>query len=476
MLTLLQPIWLLAYTGIIVPIVIHLWHVKQGKTLKVGSLAFLQQSSKQQSTSLKITDWLLLLIRCLLIILLALLLAKPQWQSQPKPNEQKAWLVLDANDPLTAYHHFKPSIDSLLAGNNELHLLQQGFPKFDLKDTNSFTKDSRNSQAYWLLYQQLLSTNKGGYVFTDRQVQHFAGTATATNTRFKWISYTSTDTANKWLTSAYKTYDDSVIVSIANSTPKGTSIENKTLTFSNGIQGDIAIKGQVATLNTNTIDSINIDTSTLVIAIYANQFTEDANYVKAALEAIKKVSKRNMVISVASNANQLPKQIDWLFWLSDNPIAITTTTTHIVQYQAGNVAKQTTWLRNTDIGIKQSITNHTDIPIWQDGFGNNLLAINQQQPNIYKLYTHFNPSWNDFVWNDNFPSLLSVLLFTEPNTNSKDIREIDANVLHNIDSKTAQSHIDYTTLKDLSAFIWLLAFALLVVERWLSFTTKNSIA
>ncbi len=475
MLTLLQPIWLLASTGIIVPIVIHLWHVKQGKTLKVGSLAFLQQSSKQQSTSLKITDWLLLIIRCLLIIALALLLAKPQWQSQPKTNEQKAWLVLDANDPLTAYHHFKPSIDSLLAGNNELHLLQQGFPKFDLKDSVAFIKDRSNNQAYWLLYQQLLNTNSTGYVFTDRQVKHFAGTATAINTRFKWISYTSTDTANKWLAGAYKTYDDSVLVSIASSSPKATCLDNKTLAFTNGEQGDIAIKGQLVVLEANITDTITIDTTTLVIAIYANEFTEDANYVKAALEAIKKVSKRNMVVNIASATNQLPKQIDWLFWLSDSPINITSDAKHTIQYQVGKIAEQTTWLSNTDIGIRQSITNHTDIPIWQDGFGSNLLAINQLQPNIYKLYTHFNPSWNDLVWNDNFPALLSELLFAEPNTNSKDIREIDANNLYNIDNKTAQSPIDYTTLQDLSAFIWLLAFVLLLIERYLSFTTKNSI-
>jgi hypothetical protein len=474
LLTLLQPIWLLAATGTIVPIVIHLWHVKQGKTLKVGSLAFLQQSSKQQSTSLKITDWLLLLIRCLLIILLALLLAKPQWQSTPKANTQKGWLVVAANQPLTIYHACKSVIDSLLANNYELHLLQKGFPKFALADSNQLANDTLQAQAYWLLYQQLMATSANGYVFTDRQAQHFAGTATAINKRFKWLSYSSKDPANTWLINAYTTFNDSVMVNIGSSRTSGTTISNTTVAFKNGVSEGVLLQGQNISLAAKPSDTIRIDTATQVMAIYAKEYIADAEYVKAALVAIKAYTKRKLQILVTSNEADLPKQMDWLFWLSDSPVSTTSKANNILAYQAGKTIVENTWLSHTDIGITKAISNHTDLPIWQDGRGNYLLTVNEQNPNNYKLYTHFNPSWNDLVWHQQFPSLLAELLYKEPMMDSQDKREIDANTLKpSIENDGALQKIP-TTITDISQWIWLLAFVVLLAERWLSFTTKNS--
>ncbi|MFC4231560.1 BatA domain-containing protein [Parasediminibacterium paludis] len=474
MLTLLQPIWLLACIGIIVPIVIHLWHVKRGKTLQVGSLAFLQQSSKQQSTSLKITDWLLLLIRCLLIILLALLLAKPQWQSTPKAEAQKGWLVVDANQPLRTYYACKPVIDSLLANKYELHLLQKGFPKFTLADSNQLANDTLQAKAYWLLYNQLMATNASGYLFTDRQLQHFKGTATVIDKRFKWISYSNVDTTNTWLINAYATYQDSVVVNIANSTPSGTTISSITIAFKNGVSEGVLLQGQNISLAVKPSETITLDTATQVMAIYAKEYIEDAEYVKAALAAIKAFTKRKLQIEVTNNVANLPRQMDWLFWLSDSPVITTGKAKNMLAYQAGKPIVDNTWFSHTEIGITKAISNHTDLAIWQNGKGNYLLTINEQQPNIYKLYTHFNPSWNDLVWHQQFPSLLAALLYKEPVLGSQDKREIDTNIFKSSIENDAALQSFSTIITDISQWIWLLAFTLLLVERWLSFTTKNS--
>lgn len=474
MLTLLQPIWLLAATGTIVPIVIHLWHVKRGKTLKVGSLAFLQQNSKQQSTSLKITDWLLLLIRCLLIILLAIILAKPQWQSTPKANTQKGWLVVAANQPLRTYHACKQLIDSLLANNYELHLLQKGFPKFRLADSNQLANDTLQAHTYWLLYQQLMATSASGYVFTDRQLQHFTGTATAINKRFKWVSYSSKDTANAWLIQAYATYNDSAVVNIGSSTPSVTTNSNTIVAFKNGVQGGLQVQGQSISFAAKPSDTIRIDTATQIMAIYTKEYTADVKYVKAALAAIKAFTKRKVQVAVTNNVADLPKQIDWLFWLSDSPVSTTSKANNILAYQAGKPIVENTWLSNTNIGITKAISNHADLPIWQDGRSNYLLTANEQNPKTYKLYTHFNPSWNDLVWHQQFPSLLAELLYKEPMMDSQDKREIDANILKpSVENDRALQKIP-TTITDISQWIWLLAFVVLLAERWLSFTTKNS--
>jgi hypothetical protein len=166
--------------------------------------------------------------------------------------------------------------------------------------------------------------------------------------------------------------------------------------------------------------------------------------------------------------------MDWLFWLSDSPVNTTSKANNMVAHQAGKPTVQNTWLSRTDIGITKAITNHTDLPIWQDGRGNYLLTVNELQPNIYELYTHFNPSWNDLVWHQQFPSLLAELLYKEPVIESQDKREIDANILMPSIKNDAAIQKITTTITDISQWIWLLAFALLLVERWLSFTTKNS--
>ena len=171
MLQLLQPIWLWAGAGIIIPILIHLWHIKKGKTLKVGSIIFLQERSKQQSTSLKISDWLLLILRCLLIILLVILMAEPQLQQTSKTEKQKGWLLINTTNFSETYQHFKPTIDSLLQKNYELHSFNAGFNIVALKDSLVLQlTTSKASISYWQLTKQLdekLTGNNPIYLFTN---------------------------------------------------------------------------------------------------------------------------------------------------------------------------------------------------------------------------------------------------------------------------------------------------------------------
>ena len=77
MLQFIQSIWLWAAAAIIIPVIIHLWNVKQGKTLKVGSIALFTESAELHASSVKLSQLLLLLLRCLILMVLAMLLAKP---------------------------------------------------------------------------------------------------------------------------------------------------------------------------------------------------------------------------------------------------------------------------------------------------------------------------------------------------------------------------------------------------------------
>ena len=108
--------------GIIVPIAIHLWNVRQGRVLEVGTIRFMEPSQKKRASNLRLSEWLLLLLRCLTIILFAIVMAGPIWKKLTDADE-KGWLLIAPNELKDAYHQKSLLIDSLLKNGYRLHAL-----------------------------------------------------------------------------------------------------------------------------------------------------------------------------------------------------------------------------------------------------------------------------------------------------------------------------------------------------------------
>lgn len=125
MLQLVQNIWLWALTGLAVPVIIHLWNVAPGKTLKVGSIALFTESARSHAKSLKLSDLLLLLLRCLLLAVLVLLLTQPFWEVDV--TKEKGRVMIEKNSVKDAYSKFRPRIDSLLKAGYAFHYFNPGF-------------------------------------------------------------------------------------------------------------------------------------------------------------------------------------------------------------------------------------------------------------------------------------------------------------------------------------------------------------
>jgi len=75
-----NPFLLLGLGGIAVPIIIHLLNRRQFQHVVWAAMRFLQISMEQNRRRLRIEDLLLLLLRCLIMALLALTLARPLWR------------------------------------------------------------------------------------------------------------------------------------------------------------------------------------------------------------------------------------------------------------------------------------------------------------------------------------------------------------------------------------------------------------
>ncbi|MCC2605668.1 BatA domain-containing protein [Planctobacterium marinum] len=87
----LLPLGLLFALAIVVPVIIHLLDPDKGKHIYLGSLQFLLKAKQTQQPNYRIQQWWLLLLRCLMIVLMALLLA--QWLLPAVKSSQSYVLV-----------------------------------------------------------------------------------------------------------------------------------------------------------------------------------------------------------------------------------------------------------------------------------------------------------------------------------------------------------------------------------------------
>jgi len=103
----IEPAFLWASLALVIPVAIHFWHQKRGKLLPWAATRWLTEREQQQSRGLKLDNLWLLLVRCLALILLAVLLAQPllNWLDK-EPTVRRIHLV-QPNERVTANFRFE---------------------------------------------------------------------------------------------------------------------------------------------------------------------------------------------------------------------------------------------------------------------------------------------------------------------------------------------------------------------------------
>ncbi len=499
-----QPILLWSAAGIIVPIIIHLWNVKQGKTLKVGSIAFLTESAKSHAKSFKLSDLLLLLLRCLLIIVLAMLISKPMYQKELNQKEN-GWVLIEKNQVHEVYKRFQSKIDSLTNAGYTFHYLNTNFTEAKLEEILKTPQDTVKEPefSYWGLLKELdekVPSKLPVYLFTDNSLRRFTGTRPNISLNLKWNIYPSDDTLSKWIQKAYRTSNDSIRLIIGNSSPTGTSYiyqnvsakpsNNKFAVANNDGKMFVSYKD---TTRTTSNKPIEVDTATLVITIYSDKYNLDASYLKAAIHAIRDFTKYKMKFTTVNNVRSIPANCDWLFWLSEENIPASLNRNNVFVYEKGKVQNvrssvvfkdraEATMIEGVPLfKIIQPISTRlasTDA-IWKDGFGNPLLALEKKDASVYHFYSRFNPQWSDLTWSAQFPQMIFDLLF-QTNKNLNQVDEADKRIIDVTQiqpaifaEETVVPKQNLVDRKDLSRFFWLLALILFVVERIVSSKAKK---
>lgn len=453
---LIYPIGLLALAGIIIPVIIHLWSIKQGKTLKIGSISLLGESASATSKSFRLTDWLLFILRCLLLILIAFVLTQPFLKKKFKPTSNSGWILVEGKQFANVYQNHKQRLDSLLNLGFELHELNLGFQELKLADTiRKFNETTHLS--YSSLLKKLNTQMPVGYtayIFADKKINNFGGELPKTSIKLIWKDISTADTVKTWSTQFL-----------------GRTYEGKSMPSLTAYTAVVSPKIPAP----------------LSVAIY-EPYGNDSKYVKAGLGAIEDFTKREIIVQDLSASTAA--QADIVFWLSEKEIepylAKLKPSAKIFTYQKGKVADVSSILNlakstegNGAIKLYKHIqtNNQKGKIVWADGFGEPvLLSETKNEHNYFYFYSRFNPQWTDLVWNEQFVNALMPMVLGEQNstdfgfeTNSLDQRLITSN--QHITTTTNKTALvpELSKNKPLDQVILILAFITLLIERILSF-------
>lgn len=456
----------------------------------------ISEASKTNRRSFKLVDILLFILRCLLLALLAFFLTAPVWQHLKATEKVKGWVLLPKENLKESYQKFKPVVDSLTQSGYEFHYFEKGFAKGDLTkilaDTNR--KDIASTNNYWGLVKQLnnkVSSALPVYLFTPNGSIHFKWAKPSTGLNLHWQTYTTADSVSKWIAAASFTANNAIKVMQGNGSSSGIYYTEQFI--KNDGNQDVEVKVQnghpVVSLKKSEQPPIQVDTSTLRIALYTDKYALDAGYLKAALSAVVNFNGRKAIIRQYNNAAQIAGGQDWLFWLSDAPMSssLLNSSKNIFKYESGKIVSTASWidagsaLFNADKKIalnKLIVSNDKNETVWHNGFGIQVLDKKMQKnANIYRFYSHFNPNWNDLVWNDYFPRMILKLI---NNNIYEQPEKFDKRILTNLQIQPIQikqttevASVNPVEQVDISKYFWLLVIVLFVAERILSHKTKT---
>lgn len=453
MIAFLNPALLFTAAGISIPVLIHLWNVRQGKTLKVGSVSLISDQSSQ-AKKVRISEWLLLVIRCLLILLAAVLLAGPTWKKTS--GAQKGWVLIEPAAFKTAYARYRENIDSLLTAGYELHAFDTTFRKMTVEEAANI-RDTTFSSSYTSLLNLLNERLPAGFpvqLFSSSETGKFAGTHRNLNLNLTWKRFAADTTAIRragWLT-----FSDSLRLVTEKSTAAGIAVTVKTVS-----RDSLQLPG------------LRADTTRLVIGIAAGQNIADARYLSAALSSIRQYTRRALTIRMIADETAPPANLSWLFWLSDRPAPARTGTagTRLFAYLPGAARTVNTELLGTDKPV--ALTRITTavpagIPIWTTAAGEPVLAQQTESGRTtYRFASRFRPDWNGLAWSPAFPELLFDLILPAGPETVRDLRSYpapyQAGFSAGIRRGGIMEHIPLTST------VWFLLMALFGLERWLSY-------
>ncbi|MET0300977.1 MAG: BatA domain-containing protein [Flavitalea sp.] len=484
MLQFLNPIWFWLSAGIIIPVAIHLWNIRQSRILRIGSTMLIAEATQKSASSLKISQWLLLALRCLLIIALAAILAEPSFRPADVKTV-KGWVVFDKAQSSLIYKPNKKTIDSLLNAGYELHGITKGFPAFKISDTAR--TDTVTKTSAWSLISRLDHLLPAGF-----NVHLYPGEAmTSIASLLDNAGGRPAISVNLTITGSQNS--DSLYTKAFNTVRQLNDQSLRTLSFTTGTEGSYFESKNTSDVNSTAAVA---DTTTITISIYGKVYSNELIYLSAALNTIRSFGKYKLTVKHFDNKSEIPAGSDWVFWLAQETVPDHLTNLKLFRYAEGNPINYRSSLNlvnsKTDnalpsiykLIIDTSDQISKDESLWTDGFGAPVLTRANGKNEIYTFFSRFEPSWSDISWSTEFPDLILNLIFSQKDSasvaiselrNKFDLRQASVNQNNPTFVKSTLKTIPGTETDDRAQKVfWIIALLLFIAERIFSGYSSNT--
>lgn len=266
----------------------------------------MDESDSRQSSSIQLNEWLLMLLRMLILALIVLLMAGPQWRT--KGNQKEITYLVEpslANEPiLTAI------LDSLQE-DASVRLFKKGFPEWDL-DTDY--RSEQETPAYWQLAQRLDSLQSDSMViFTKALVKGIKSKRPNTQKKIHWVVTEGEETQERPVM-AFKNADAVQLVTVSS---HGGGTQIKKALIEDGYQ--ITTAGDSLLLGEESATTVPLRTKdTLQINLYFDEgFEREGQYVEASFRALSVYLRQPIQVQVKEERSN--ERTDLQIWFSEEP-------------------------------------------------------------------------------------------------------------------------------------------------------------
>ena len=510
MLTLTNPSALLALVGLLVPLAIHLWNLRPGREVAVGSLRWLAAGANRRLRNLHLEQLWLLLLRAALLAALAVALAGPAWR-QVRPAGRGQVLVSPTLADGGSLAAVRPTLDSLRARGYQWRWLAAGLPPLTAAEWRADSLgQARHFKGkagfYWARIRQAADSFPGQplHVLTPAALGGFGGLhpALPAGLKLTWQTLPARAAAD-WLQAAAGSAD-SLRLLLGHSDERQTTF--RTVRVARPRPGALltgaalpplryeasAGGGQLVSPDSAQA-AVPVRTGPLRVLVYAEAGRADeARYLRAALRAAAVGLPQPLALSVSPTPPDSAQAADWLCWLSERPVPAAwrgrvRRGLHLWQGAAGpGVADTATLVTAATAGAAPiriwrrgaAPLPAGSLPRWADGRGRAVLATQPVgQGVVYQLTTRLSPPWSALADSPELPALLLDLLAPatrlglDANLTAHDQRRLDPAQLPTPPTgpagPTAAPPVAYRLL-DLRPWLVLLAVLLFGFERWLA--------
>ncbi len=506
MIQFLFPAALLAAAGIIVPLLLHLWR-PPARTVRLGSLRFLETVPGRRLRDLRWRERLLLLLRATLLLALAALLAGPLWMERGEGPQRWALLAPDAVLDESAGQAWR----ELLAQGYQPRRLASGFP--DATDTSPASLHA--AMDVWSLLREADARVPAGsklVVFAPPRVTDLQGARPAlAHSEVRWIPTPTGDAVSAaWIVpNSVLPSGRGIRATIGKSNAKtlrffavatNETTDSRTISdpasrtdlFIRNISGEIAVR--LIGAKPEKWVPLSVYRPIRVAIVHGPQRTEDARYVAAAVQAVSEFSDRPVTVEIREEtASAVLPEADWLFRLGTSPLTPSMSTVlaenrvNVVTdapHDSTQISRPTWFVAPGDqIGFDEirlwrraETSDDAAAMIWSDGFGNPLLSFAREgRAKRWRFFSRFHPDSNDWVSRGAFPAWIRQLLLGEPegaDIRSRDLRLADVTQIQTAraSSGAVEAMLPPATGRstDLRTWLWVLTALLLGVERVVS--------